>query len=146
MKFIEGLHKQAIDRRNELSSWIAHSKLVTCGMVVRVCEDIVKLLQQKNLMLEYQGKRFIKVGPIEEQVGYKMRVTRHPIDGSRDYFERKLEFEIDDGELVIQIAERELHTNNELSLEMTEWLSGIEGNPQWARLVAARQLRKRQQY
>jgi hypothetical protein len=28
---------------------------------------------------------------------------------------------------------------------MVEWLSTYEGNPQWARLVAARQLRKRQQ-
>ena len=73
---------------------MAHSRKFTVGMVVRVCEDIVKLLQQKNLILEYQGKRFIKVGLIEEQVGYRMRVTRQPIDGSKDYFERKLEFEI----------------------------------------------------
>jgi len=28
---------------------------------------------------------------------------------------------------------------------MVEWLSTYEGNPQWARLVAARQQRKRQQ-
>lgn len=65
--------------------------------------------------MEYQGKRFIKVGLIEEQVGYRMRVTRQPIDGSKDYFERKLEFEIDDGEQVVQIIERELGTNAELA-------------------------------
>ena len=44
-----------------------------------------------------------------------MRVTRQPIDGSKDYFERKLEFEIDDGEQVVQIIERELGTNAELA-------------------------------
>jgi len=65
--------------------------------------------------LEYQGKRFIKVGLIEEQVGYRMRVTRQPIDGSKDYFERKLEFEIQDGEVIVQIIERELGTNAELA-------------------------------
>jgi hypothetical protein len=49
-------------------------------MVVRVCEDIIKLIQQKNLLNEYYGRKYIKVGEIEAQLNFKMRVTRAPID------------------------------------------------------------------
>jgi len=37
---------------------------------------------------------------IEEKVGYKMRVTRGHLD-DKDYFERKMEIECDEGDLVI---------------------------------------------
>jgi len=44
-------------------------------MKVRVCEDIVVLLQHKNLIAEYNGRRFIKVGVIEKELGIMMRIT-----------------------------------------------------------------------
>jgi hypothetical protein len=44
ISIMDELHKREINRRNELSNWVAHSKKFTFEMVVRVCEDIVKLL------------------------------------------------------------------------------------------------------
>lgn len=39
-----------------------------------------------------------------------MRVTRSPID-DKDFFERKLMAEVSEGELVIEILEREMKTH-----------------------------------
>jgi len=50
------------------------------------------LLQRRNLLNEYLGKKYIKVGVIEEKVGYKMKVSRFLIDGNMTY-EKKLEIE-----------------------------------------------------
>ena len=91
-------------------------------MVVRVCEDIVKLLHQKNLINEYFGKKFVKVGEIEKLVGYKMRVTRQPVDDGR-YFERKLESEIVDGEAIIAMSEADQVKNDQICEQMIIWLS-----------------------
>lgn len=113
-------------------------------MIVRECEEIVKLLQQKNLLNEFYGRRFIKVGEIEERVGYRMRVSRGPID-DKDYFERKLETECLEGDQITEILEREMDTSQLLNGEMRAFLNEAQGNPQWDLLVRARWLRKRQQ-
>lgn len=62
------------------------------------------------MLNEYYGRKFIKVGEIEKIVGYNMRVTRSPID-DKDFFERKLMAEVSEGELVIEILEREMKTH-----------------------------------
>lgn len=49
----------------------------------------------------------MKVGEIELKVGYSMRVTRRPIDGT-DFEERQLATECEDGEQVIEILDREM--------------------------------------
>ena len=79
-------------------------------MVVRVCEDIVKLIQQKNLLNEYYGRKYIKVGEIEAKLNFKMRVTRAPID-DKDIPERQLMNECSEGELLIEILDREMTTH-----------------------------------
>lgn len=76
---------------------------------MREVEDIVRLLQTKNLLNEYYGRKHIRVGVIEQKVGYKMRVTRDPID-DKNYLERKLETEIDEGLMVINILENEFQS------------------------------------
>ena len=70
---------------------IDHRKLV------KVKQDIVILLQEKNLMLEMQGKKnFKKVGEIERQLDWPIRIRSQfgPID-AKDYYSRKLRAEID---------------------------------------------------
>lgn len=72
-----------------------------------------------------------------------MRVQRGPLD-DKDYFERKLETECLEGELVIEILEREMDTTQLMNSEMRDFLNEMQGNPQWERLVRARWLRKKQ--
>ena len=112
-------------------------------MVVKVAEEIVKLIQQKHLLYEYYGKKHIKVGEIEQKLGYEMRVTRSPID-DKDFFYRKLLAEIHEGELVIEILVRESSTHEQVNSDYRNFISLVKGNPQWERLVQARWLRKRQ--
>ena len=64
------------DRSAELNTWLLHSEIVCYQMKVRVCEDIVVLLQHRNLIAEYNGRRFIKVGVIEKELGIMMRITK----------------------------------------------------------------------
>lgn len=108
---------------------------------MRVCDDIVKLLQQRNLLLEYQGKKHIKVGEIEARVGYKMRVSRK-VAADADYYTRKLMVENEDGDEVTSILEREMATLVMISDEMRVFLTEALGNPGWERLVRARWLKK----
>ena len=76
----------------------------------------------EKLACEFCGKKFIKVGIIEEKVGYKMRVTRAQLD-DKDYFEKKLEMECYEGELIIQILERETLTHSALCDQMRIFLN-----------------------
>lgn len=115
-------------------------------MKVRICEDIVHLLQQKNLLNEYYGRRFIKVGVIEEKLKYvprdKHRISMLPQnkDGYRNY----LALELEEHERVFEITDKE--SNNHLTIcnEMRAFLNNVFGNPGWERLVHARWLKKRQ--
>lgn len=91
------MFKLATERKSQLQGWLAHSSKFSANKVVKVCEDIVQLLQQKNLLNEFYGKKFVRVGDIELKVGYNMRVTRAAIDGD-DFLERKLITECDEGE------------------------------------------------
>lgn len=124
VRLFEHLYKKAMEHRNELMTWLTHSKVFTTERVVKECEEIVKLVQTKNLMNEYYGKKHVKVGQIEEKVGYKMRVTRDPIDDT-NYFERKLQTEVDEGEVLISILENELGTFVALSDMTNEFLRHI---------------------
>lgn len=94
-----------------------HSILFTTKRKVRVCEDIVHLLQQKNLMLEYYGKRHQKVGEIEERVGLRMRVSRDLVNDA-NYFVRKLAVEAQEGAHICAILEQELQTHAQVSDSM----------------------------
>ncbi len=76
LKGLEELYKKMADKAAELNTWLLHSEIVCYSMKVRVCEDIVVLLQQKNLIAEYNGRRFIKVGVIEKELGIMMRLPK----------------------------------------------------------------------
>ena len=91
--FMQALYKRAVERKNEMQTWIQHSQTIATESVVRVCEQIVDLLQQKNLMKEWMGSKFIKVGVIEQKVGYKMNKSEPTIDDPEAFLLRKLQTE-----------------------------------------------------
>lgn len=68
-------------------------------------------------MLEYYGKRHLKVGEIEEKVGLKMRVSRDLVNDA-NYFVRKMAVEAQEGAHICNIIERELQTHSEVSDSM----------------------------
>ena len=84
----------AKDRAVENLTWGVHSELISVRMKVRVVQDIVILLQEKNLLAEMNGQSdFIKVGDIEREVDWPLRLrTKYgPLD-ARDYYSKKLRF------------------------------------------------------
>ena len=57
---------QSKDRAVENLTWGNHSELISVRMRVRVAQDIVILLQERNLLAEMNGSsNYIKVGEIE---------------------------------------------------------------------------------
>lgn len=94
LKPLEELFKTMTDKAAELNTWLLHSEIVCFTMKVRVCEDIVVLLQHKNLVAEYHGRRFIKVGLIEKELGIMMKIPKFDPGQQRDYETRKLLSEV----------------------------------------------------
>ena len=85
-------------RKTQLMVWGVHSDLIDYRRVVRASQDVVILLQEKNLLLEMQGrKNFVKVGDIEGRLDWPIRIRSKygPMD-SKDYYSRKLRTEIDE--------------------------------------------------
>jgi len=76
LKALEEIFKKMTDKAAELNTWLLHSEIVCFTMKVRVCEDIVVLLQHKNLVAEYHGRRYIKVGVIEKELGIMMKIPK----------------------------------------------------------------------
>ncbi len=114
-------------------------------MKVRVCEDIVVLLQHKNLIAEYNGRRFIKVGVIEKELGIMMRIPKFDPGQIRDYQSRKLENDINQGGDLLEMLTRDTDNDLKISDEMREFLTKQFDNPSWERLLQARWLKKKQQ-
>ena len=97
IRIVETLLKVSNERKTQLMVWGVHSDLIDHRKLVKVKQDIVILLQEKNLMLEMQGKKnFKKVGEIERQLDWPIRIRSQfgPID-AKDYYSRKLRAEID---------------------------------------------------
>jgi hypothetical protein len=47
VQVMEQIYKDALTRRDELTTWVSHSATISMNMKVRICEDIVHLIQQK---------------------------------------------------------------------------------------------------
>ena len=66
IRIVDRIIKSSQERKTQLMVWGVHSDLIDIRKLVRVKQDIVILLQEKNLMLEMSGKKnFKKVGEIE---------------------------------------------------------------------------------
>ena len=75
IRMVEALIKVSNERKIELMVWGIHSDLIDYRKKVKLTQDIVILLQEKNLLFELQGKKnFIKVGDIERKLDWPIRV------------------------------------------------------------------------
>ena len=75
IRIVETLLKVSNERKTQLMVWGVHSDLIDHRRLVKVMQDIVILLQEKNLMLEMQGKKnFKKVGEIERELDWPIRI------------------------------------------------------------------------
>lgn len=146
VQVMEQIYKDALARRDELTTWVSHSATISMNMKVRICEDIIHLIQQKQLLNEFYARRFIKVGVIEEKLKYVPRPKNQwrLNKDSKDQYHNFLTLEVDEHERVFEILERESQSHIQLSNQMREFLNGVFGNAGWERLVHARWLKKRQ--
>lgn len=97
IRIVEKLIKVSNERKTQLMVWGVHSDLMDMRKIVRLKQDIVILLQEKNLLAEMQGKKvYVKVGEIERELDWPIRIRHQfgPIDAN-DYYSRKLRAEID---------------------------------------------------
>ena len=132
-------------RRDELSEWLPHSEIVCYTMKNRVCEEIVRLLQEKNLLAEHSGRKFIKVGVIETQLGYRVLAKDKYGPGvHKDYYMRKMALEVQEGYQVLEHLSNDCDIHEKISGEMRSFLTMAFDNPSWERQLAARWLRKKQ--
>ena len=76
-------------------------------------QDIVILLQEKNLILEIQGrKNFVAVGEIERNLDWPILIKSKygPMD-AKDYYSRKLRHDIDEHNAVLNSIEEDILLN-----------------------------------
>jgi hypothetical protein len=72
---VEALIKESNDRKTQLMVWGVHSDLIDLRKLVKLMQDIVILLQEKNLLFEIQGKKdYVKVGEIERKLEWPIRI------------------------------------------------------------------------
>ena len=79
----------AKEHQVQLSTWGLHSDLVTCRLKIRSMNDIVVLLQEKNLLAEMRGaKKYTVVGEIEAELDWPLRIKND--FESKDFFSSEL--------------------------------------------------------
>ena len=123
LKALEEIFKKMTDKAAELNTWLLHSEIVCFTMKVRVCEDIVVLLQHKNLVAEYHGRRYIKVGVIEKELGIMMKIPKFDPGQKRDFETRKLLNEVDKGGDVLEMLTRDTENDLKIGDEMRAFLT-----------------------
>ena len=146
IRIVERLIKVSNERKAWLSVWGLHSDLIDYRRLVRLMQDIVILLQEKNLLIEMRGgKNYTKVGEVERKVNWPIKIRSRfgPMDAN-DYYSRKLRSEIDDHNFLLVFIERDIQTNSLIAKEMKAFISAVFGNDGWIKLVEARWLRNKQ--
>ena len=105
-------------------------------MKVRIIQDVVVLLQEKNLLDEVAGaKNFVKVGEIERELNWPLSLKqKHDVEGG-DYFSRKLRTQIDEYNAIVNMIVMDISLNEAIKDEMIEFISIMFGNKAWVKLV-----------
>ena len=137
IKIVEKLLKQAKISSEEMATYGLHSDLVGYQRIVRILQDVVVLLQEKNLLDEVRGaKDYIKVGEIEREVNWPLSLKQKygPMEGN-DYFSRKLRTQIDEYNAILHMIISDIESNEILKEEMIEFVSKMLGNEVWVKLV-----------
>jgi len=113
IRMVEELIKLSNDRKTQLMIWGIHSDLIDIRREVKLTQDVVILLQEKNLLSEMQGKKnFVKVGEIERELDWPIRIRSQfgPMD-AKDYYSSKLRTEIDEHNALLNEILRDVKTN-----------------------------------
>eukprot|EP00354_Favella_ehrenbergii_P009194 CAMPEP_0170473794 /NCGR_PEP_ID=MMETSP0123-20130129/15644_1 /TAXON_ID=182087 /ORGANISM="Favella ehrenbergii, Strain Fehren 1" /LENGTH=127 /DNA_ID=CAMNT_0010743059 /DNA_START=242 /DNA_END=625 /DNA_ORIENTATION=+ len=87
IRIVERLIKISHERKRVLNVWGLHSDLMDARKVAGLSQDVVILLQEKNLLSELQGDEdFIQVGEIRRlDWPIRFRERNGPMD-SKDYY------------------------------------------------------------
>lgn len=78
--------------------------------------DIVVLAQEKNLLEEfYGGKKFVKVGVIEEELNYPLRVSeKYGSMEDNDYFTRRIRIQFDEHLACLNAVESDMSITEQI--------------------------------
>ena len=92
-------------------------------------QDVVVLLQEKNLLDEIHGAdNYIKVGEIERELDWplELREKYGPV-GSTDYFSKKLRMQVDEHNYVLNLINSDIEINDIIRDEMVALVSKTFG-------------------
>ena len=99
---------------------------------MRIIQEVVVLLQEKNLLDEVAGKKHIKVGEIERELNWPLSLkSKYGPMESNDYFSRKLRTQIDEYNAIVTMVIKDIKTNEVIKEEMIEFVSRVFGNRGW---------------
>lgn len=131
---IKFLLSKALDRSVMLNEWGVHSAIISCTQKLRILSDIVVLAQEKNLLDEYYGsKTFKKVGVIEAELGYPLRIAeRYGSMEDNDYFTRRMRVQFDEYLGCLGLVEFDMKTNDEIRDLMVAFMTERLGHNAWA--------------
>ena len=88
---------------------------------------------------------FIKVGEIEQQINWPLRVEeKYGSVEDQEYFTRRMRIQFDEFMICMQALERDIEINDEIKESMVEFVSGVIGHKAWAYVVRSRYLRIQQ--
>ena len=127
----------------EFTTYGLHSDVVGIQRKVRVLQDVVVLLQEKNLLDEVANKKgYIKVGEIEQQLNWPLSLRqKYNTAENNDYFSKKLRTQIDEYNMIVTMIEKDLKENDIMKTEMVEFITYIFGNRAWVNIVEMRWLK-----
>ena len=112
-----------------------HADLLDFRKLTRIMTEVVILLQEKNILAEAQGKKFVKVGMIERHVKWPIEIKRVASIVRDDFYSKKLRQDIQEQGAFIAIVEREAQTAILINKEMKAFVSAVFGNDFWIKEV-----------
>ena len=144
---VQLMYREAKERKEKLLEWGWHAEAVGHQQRIRVLQDIVVLLQEKNLLAEVQGAaKFTRVGEIERELDWplELREKYGPI-GSADYFSKKLRMQLDEHNAILNSVAKDIRINDTIQDEMILFLSKAFGYPNhaWVQVVKLQWNRKK---
>ena len=140
IRILEKLIKAAREISIEGLTWGNHSELIDTRLKVRAVQDVVILLQEKNLLAELNGSsNYIKVGEIEREQDWPLRLrTKYgPLD-AKDYYSKKLRTQVDEHNALLNNLTNDIKINDTIRVEMTKFVTGMFGHEAWYRMLEIR--------
>ena len=132
----------------EFTTYGLHSDMVGITRKVRILQDVVVLLQEKNLLDEVANKKdYIKVGEIEQQLNWPLSLRqKYGSQENNDYFSKKLRTQIDEYNMIVSMIENDIAENHVIKTEMVEFITYVFGNRGWVNIVETRWLKLKKEH